>query len=580
MRQKLLFLPTLRDVPAEAEIASHQLILKAGLMRQLVSGVYTYLPIGHRVLRKIMNIVREEMDQAGAQEILMPAMQPAELWKETGRWEAYGPELVRLKDRHERDFVLGPTHEEVVASLVRDDINSYKKLPINLYQIQTKYRDEVRPRFGVIRSREFIMKDAYSFDVDREGLDQSFQAMYDAYMRIFTRCGLEFRAVEADAGAIGGTGTYEFMVLTDIGEDTIAYCTGCSFAANMEKAEVVDKETGPGEGIEDLLALEKVYTPGMKTIEQITQFLGTSPEKVIKSLLYKLDGQYVLALVRGDHQINEAKLKNMFDANVVEMASENEIRELTGSPAGYIGPVGLVGNQLTIVADQAVKSMVNAVTGANEAEFHYLNGNPGKDFSVSKYGDLRNITESDRCPKCNGEVRFARGIEVGHVFKLGTKYSKPMNATYLDAQGKEQVIEMGCYGIGVSRTMQAIIEQLHDDNGIIWPWSVAPFHVHIVPVNMKEDVQREIAEKLYQDLAAEGYEVLLDDRPERAGVKFNDSDLIGIPIRITVGGKAADGMVEVKARKSGEKADVKLEDLSAYLQELSQTLQQNERITV
>ncbi|WP_167577624.1 proline--tRNA ligase [Ammoniphilus sp. YIM 78166] len=562
MRQSSLFLPTLREVPSEAEIASHQLMLRAGFIRQLVSGVYSYLPLGYRVLRKVTQIVREEMDRSGAQEISMPAIQPAELWQETGRWEAYGPELMRLKDRHDRSFVLGPTHEEVVTSIARDGINSYKKLPVNLYQIQTKYRDEVRPRFGVIRSREFIMKDAYSFDTTREGLDRSYQAMYDAYTRIFTRCGMDFRAVDADAGAIGGKGTHEFMALSDIGEDTIAYCSSCNYAANLEKAEVVYQ----GQPSEEAAAeTERIHTPGVKTIQQLAEFLAVPAENTVKSLLFKLDQQYVLALIRGDHELNDVKLKNMFDANVISMASEQEVKDILGSPVGFVGPIGLEGKKVTVVADHAVKDMVNAVTGAGEVDYHLKNVTPGKDFSVQQYGDLRNIKEGDPCPQCGEEIRFARGIEVGHVFKLGTRYSEKMKATFLDEQGKEKPMIMGCYGIGISRTVAAVVEQNHDENGIIWPRSIAPFEIHLIAVNVKNEDQLKLAESLYETLLAAGYEVLYDDRPERAGVKFKDADLVGLPLRITVGAKAAEGVVECKVRKTGESEELSTDQLLDYL---------------
>ncbi|WP_164984857.1 proline--tRNA ligase [Ammoniphilus sp. CFH 90114] len=564
MRQSSLLLPTLREVPSEAEIASHKLMLRAGLIKQLVSGVYSYLPLGYRVVRKVTQIVREEMDRSEAQEISMPAIQPAELWQETGRWEAYGPELMRLKDRHDRSFVLGPTHEEVVTSIARDGINSYKKLPINLYQIQTKYRDEVRPRFGVIRAREFIMKDAYSFDVDRDGLDRSYQAMYDAYTRIFTRCGMDFRAVEADAGAIGGKGTHEFMALSDIGEDTIAYCNSCNYAANLEKADVVYQGQASGETSE---TLEKVHTPAIKTIAQLTEFLGLPAEKTIKSLLFKVDQQYVLALIRGDHELNDIKLKNMFDANVIDMATEQEVMEVLGSPVGFVGPIGLQEKPVAIVADQAVKDMVNAVVGAGVADYHYKNITPGRDFEVSQYGDLRNIQEGDPCPQCGGEIRFARGIEVGHVFKLGTRYSEKMKATFLDENGKEKPMIMGCYGIGISRTVAAVVEQNHDENGIIWPLSIAPFHIHLIAVNPKNEDQLKLAESLYEQISQAGYEVLYDDRPERAGVKFKDADLIGLPLRITIGAKASDGLVECKIRKSGEMQEIAADQVLDYMKE-------------
>ncbi|WP_147393781.1 proline--tRNA ligase [Ammoniphilus oxalaticus] len=565
MRQSSLFLPTLREVPSEAEIASHQLMARAGFIRQLVSGVYSYLPLGHRVLRKVKQITREEMDAAGGQEISMPAIQPSELWRETGRWEAYGPELMRLRDRHDREFVLGPTHEEVVTSLARDGIRSYKRLPMNLYQIQTKYRDEVRPRFGVIRAREFIMKDAYSFDLDQEGLDRSYEAMYNAYQRIFTRCGLDFRAVEADAGAIGGKGSHEFMALSEIGEDTIAYCESCNYAANIEKAEVVYRGQAPA--TEEVAKAEKIHTPAIRTIDQLAEFLDVPATQTIKSLLFKADDQFVLTLVRGDHELNDIKLKNMLDANVVELASEQDVEETLGVPTGFVGPQVSQGRNVKVVADVAVQHIVNGIVGANEIDYHFKNVTPGKDFEVEQYADLRDIEEGDPCPQCGGTIHFARGIEVGHVFKLGTTYSEQMKATFLDEQGKAKPMIMGCYGIGISRTVAAAVEQNHDEHGIIWPVAIAPFHVHIIAVNVKNADQEQVAESLYEQCLAAGFETLLDDRSERAGVKFNDADLIGIPLRITVGGKAKDGIVECKLRKSGEVVEIAQDEVVSYIKE-------------
>lgn len=557
MRQRHLLVPTLREVPADAEIASHRLMLRAGLMRQVAAGIYTYLPLGWRVIQKVMTIIREEMNRAGAQELLLPSLHPAELWQESGRWEYYGPELMRLKDRHNRDFALGPTHEEVVTALLRDEVKSYKKLPITVYQIQTKFRDERRPRFGVMRGREFIMKDAYSFDVDEAGLDKSYQAMYEAYMRIFTRCGLKFRAVEADAGAIGGTSTHEFMVLSDVGEDTLAYCTNCSYAANLEKAEVaaprVDKPSG---GVAER---QRVATPGVRTVAELVAHLGVTAEQIIKSVLFLVDGRPVLVLVRGDHEVNEVKVKNLFGANTVEMADDETVRRVMGAPAGFIGPVNAPETVL-VVADRAVEGVADGVVGANEADAHFVHVVPGRDFAVSRYADLRNIAEGDPCPRCGGTIAFAKGIEVGHVFKLGTKYSEAMGATFLDEEGRERPMIMGCYGIGVTRVVAAIIEQHHDENGIIWPVSVAPFAVHVVPVNWKDEAQRAAAERLYAAFNAAGIEALLDDRDERAGVKFKDADLIGLPLRVTVGGKVADGLVELKVRATGEQEDVPLDE--------------------
>lgn len=566
LKQSQYLIPTLREVPADAEIASHKLLLRAGLARQLASGVYTFLPLALRSLHKIQNIVREEMNRAGAQEILMPAIQPAELWEKSGRWDAYGPELMRLRDRHDRPFALGPTHEEVVTSLIRDEINSYKKLPINVYQIQTKFRDEVRPRFGLIRCREFIMKDAYSFDTSEEGLDKSFQAMFDAYTRIFTRIGLNFRAVEADAGSIGGTGTYEFMALCEIGEDTIAYATEGSYAANLEKAEVVYK----GKGLQpvDTPAAEKIHTPGVRTVQQLMDTLGVAAAQIIKSLVYRVDDRFVLALVRGDHELNEVKLKNLFDATHVRMATEEEVARLVGAPVGFIGPVGVDTEKLEIVADNFVQDVTDGVAGANETDYHLRHVVPGRDFQVSRFADLRNIMEGDDCPRGGGKIAFARGVEVGHVFKLGTKYSKAMGATFLDENGRAREMIMGCYGIGISRIIAAVIEQHHDENGIIWPASVAPFHVHVIPVNAKVEEQRNAAERISQALTDAGLEVLYDDRPERAGVKFKDADLIGLPIRVTVSDKAQEGIVEVRVRRTGETREVSVDQLVGVVSEL------------
>lgn len=560
LKQSKMLIPTLREVPADAEIASHKLLLRAGMARQLASGIYTYLPLALRTLHKIQAIVREEMNRAGAQELLMPAMQPAELWHQTGRWDVYGPELVRLQDRHDRSFALGPTHEEVITSLVRDEINSYKKLPINLYQIQTKFRDEVRPRFGLIRCREFIMKDAYSFDTTQEGLDINFQAMYDAYTRIFTRVGLNFRAVEADAGAIGGRGTYEFMALCEIGEDTIAYSEEGDYAANLEKAEVVYKPSAKPQG--EVPAQKKIHTPGVKTIEQLTKALNVEAKQIIKSLIYRVDEKLVVVLVRGDHELNEVKLKNLYDATHVGMAQEADLRALTGAPAGFVGPVGLDIEKVEIIADNYVQDVHDGIVGANEADYHLAHVVIGRDFKVQRFADLRNITEGDECPRTGGAIKFARGVEVGHVFKLGTKYSQAIGATFLDENGRSQPMIMGCYGIGVSRTIAAAIEQNNDENGIIWPVAIAPFHVHVIPVNVKVDEQRLTSEHITEQLERAGVEVLFDDRPERAGVKFKDADLIGLPLRITVSDKAAqEGTVEVRVRKTGETHHVKVDDL-------------------
>lgn len=556
MKQSRYFLPTLRDLPADAEVKSHQLMLRAGLMRQLAAGVYTYLPFGYQTIKKVIDIVREEMDHAGAQELLMPALQPAELWHQTGRWDDYGPLMMKVTDRHGRLFALGPTHEEVITSLVRDEIKSYKKLPLVLYQIQNKFRDEYRPRSGLLRGREFIMKDAYSFDVTEEGLDRSYTAMYEAYIHIFKRCGLNFRAVEADPGSIGGKSNHEFMVLTEIGEDTILFCTSCNYAANIEKAEVVYISQPSAESPSEL---SKVTTPGIRTVAEQAKYLKLPVEKIIKCILFLVDQEPVLVLVRGDHEVNEAKVRSLLDADSIQMADEELIMKLFNTKPGFVGPIGI--NTVKIIADHAVKDMVNASTGANQTDYHYLNVNPERDFQVDLYGDLRTFKEGDRCPECGAKIEFARGIEVGHVFKLGTKYSRAIGAVYQDENGQQQEMLMGCYGIGISRTVAAIIEQNHDEDGIIWPKEVAPFLVHIVPVNYEDDVQREVADAFYTEFKKAKIDVLLDDRKERAGVKFKDSDLIGIPLRITIGAKAREGMAEIKVRSSGESFEVKIEDV-------------------
>jgi prolyl-tRNA synthetase len=557
MKQSMTIIPTLREIPADAEIKSHQLLLRAGYIRQNASGVYSYLPLAKRVLQKIETIIREEMERAGAVELLMPALQQAELWQESGRWYSYGPELMRLQDRHNRDFALGATHEEVITSLVRDEIKSYKRLPITLYQIQTKFRDEKRPRFGLLRGREFIMKDAYSFHSSQKSLDEVYQKMFEAYSNVFSRCGLNFRAVIADSGAMGGKDTHEFMVLSDVGEDTIAYSDSSSYAANIEMAPVVVQYEKSNE---EVRPLEKVQTVGKKSIDEVSEFLNVSKDKCIKSLLFKVDDQYVLVLVRGDHEVNDVKVKNLFEASIVELATPEETAKVMNCPIGSLGPIN-VSEQVKVVADKAVQAIVNGVCGANEEDYHYINVNPDRDFQVSEYADLRFIQKGDPSPDGQGKIKFARGIEVGHVFKLGTRYSETMNATYLDENGKTQPMIMGCYGIGVSRTMAAIVEQYHDDRGIIWPLSVAPFAVHLIPVNFKDESQKQLADQLYEMLQKHGIEVLYDDRNERAGVKFADSDLIGIPFRITVGKRAEEGIVELKIRKTGETLEVHTENL-------------------
>ncbi|MEG0384088.1 proline--tRNA ligase [Solibacillus cecembensis] len=566
MKQSLTFIPTLRENPSDADVKSHRLLLRAGFIRQNASGIYSYLPLAKRVLTKIEQIVREEMEAINSVELLMPAMQAAELWQESGRWEAYGPELMRLKDRHDRDFALGATHEEVITTLVRDEIKSYKKLPLTLFQIQTKFRDEKRPRFGLLRGREFIMKDAYSFHASRESLDATYDDMYRAYSNIFTRLGLNFRAVIADAGSIGGKGTHEFMVLSDIGEDTIAYSDTSDYAANIEMAEVVVEYTTPDTPKN---AIEKVATPDQKTIEQVSSFLNVDASNVIKSLVFNIDEELVIVLARGDHEINDIKLKNALGAQSVELAEDAAIKELLGCAPGSIGPVKLPLN-VKVIADNAIKSICNGVAGANEDGFHLVNVNPERDFAIASYEDIRFIQEGDLSPDGQGIIKFAEGIEVGHIFKLGTTYSEKMNATYLDEQGKAKPFIMGCYGIGVSRILAAVAEQFQDDNGFIWPNQLAPYDVHLVSVNTKDEAQVQLAGELYGLLKSYRYDVLYDDRTERAGVKFADADLIGLPVRITVGKKASEGIVEVKFRTTGESAEWAKEEVFDRLNEYFQ----------
>lgn len=554
MKMSNMLISTLREVPAEAEIDSHKLMLRAGMIRKMAAGVYNYMPLGLRVLKKIEDVVREEMNSAGAQEFLASAIIPAELWQESGRWDAYGAEMFRVKDRGERDFCLGPTHEEVFTDIARNEIKSYKQLPLNLYQIQTKYRDERRPRFGVMRSREFVMKDAYSFDKDQEGLDLAYDKMHDAYVKIFNRCGLDAKCVAADSGAIGGSNSAEFMVKSEVGEDDVVFCTKCDYAANIEKAySPADKEDK-----QEYKELIKVETPNVKTIEELVEFFSTDKKKFAKTILFNADGKIVAAMVRGDREINEVKISNAIgEVNSLELASAEEVRNATGAEVGFAGPIGIKVDMLLV--DEEVANMYNFIVGANETNYHYDNVNYGKDFE-GIIGDYRNVTEGQQCPVCGEKVTIARGTEVGHIFKLGTKYSEAMNAKFIDEDGKEKPFIMGCYGIGVTRTMASIIEQHHDDNGIIWPLSVAPYHVSVIPVNVKDEDQVNAANELYEKLTSMGVEVLLDDRNERAGVKFKDSELMGIPMRVTVGKKISDGEVEFKLR-NGEMEVIKISDV-------------------
>lgn len=548
MRVSKLYAPTLREVPAEAEVVSHQLMLRAGFMRKAAGGIYTYLPLAWRVLKKIERIVREEMDAKGSQELLMPIVQPAEIWQESGRWDVYGAEMFRLQDRHNRCFCLGPTHEEMVTTLIRGDVRSYRQLPLSVYQIQNKYRDERRPRFGLMRGREFIMKDAYSFDRDEAGLDKSYQDMYDAYTNIFTRCGLNFRPVEADSGAIGGSGSHEFMVIADSGEAEIVFCTSCDYAANVEKAELFPLEAQE----EAMLTKEEVVTPDCKTIADVCAYLKLPVDHSVKAVAYNSEKGLILCFVRGDHEVNEIKVINTCGVIDLEMATEEQLAA-AGTVGGYMGPVGIDNKKVIVVVDATVMKMHNVCCGANKEGYHFINVNPGRDFTPTYVADIRLIQEGDPCPHCGGEVSKARGIEVGQVFKLFTKYSSALKATYLDENGKEQPMVMGCYGVGVSRTMAAAIEQNYDDNGIIWPIEIAPYHVLVVPVNTKDEASAAKAEEIYMQLKKVGLETIIDDRNERPGVKFKDADLIGYPLRVVVGPKTlTEGNLEVKIRKTGE----------------------------
>jgi prolyl-tRNA synthetase len=556
------FIPTLKETPAEAEVISHQLMLRAGMIRKLSSGIYTWLPLGLRVLRKVERIVRQEMDAAGAQELLMPAVQPADLWQESGRWEHYGKELLRFKDRHVHEYCLAPTHEEVITDLIRGEIRSYRDMPLNLYQIQTKFRDEIRPRFGVMRAREFIMKDAYSFDADEDTSADSYRLMHDAYSKVFERLGLRFSVVEADSGAIGGSFSHEFMVLADTGEDAIASCTKCDWAANLEKAEVVlpsGDNPGPVEEIAE------VETPGAHTVEEVAAFLKVKPAQVAKTLVYLADGKPVAAMVRGDRQLNETKLKNHLEVNELELAPASVIEEVSGGPVGFTGPVGL---SIPILVDQELYFLGAMVVGANKADAHLTGVNAGRDLGGGQQADLRLVEPGDPCPRCAGEIEFARGIEVGHIFRLGTKYSQALGASYLDAEGESRPIIMGCYGIGVSRIVAAAIEQGHDDWGIILPLAIAPFSVGLLPMKQEGEAW-DVANQLYDELRALGVDVLLDDRDLRAGVKFKDADLIGIPLRVVVGPKGLkDGQIELKPR-GGEMQMLPLEGAAQALADMA-----------
>jgi prolyl-tRNA synthetase len=568
MRLSRYFVPTLKEDPAEADVISHRLLVRAGMIRKLTSGVYSFLPLGCRALDKAARIVREEMDRSGCMEVFMPMVQPADLWMETGRWDHYGKELLRFKDRHERDSCLGPTHEEVITDIIRRDVRSYRQLPLNLYQIQTKFRDEIRPRFGLMRCREFVMKDAYSFDRDETGAQASYEQMFNAYTRIFNRLGLTFRAVEADSGAIGGSTSHEFMVLAETGEDVIAACQSCAYAANLEKAEVIpDSQASSSLPPEP----EVVQTPGMNTIAKVAEFLNVQPSDIVKTLLYVADDRPVVALIPGDRELNTVKLKNHCGASEIRPADPREVADWTGAPVGYAGPVQL--DMETIVADSSLRNGSDWVTGANENDAHFIHVDLTRDTRVSAYTDLVNVTESDPCPKCGGQMKFSKGIEVGHVFNLGTKYSQAMKATFLDEEGREKEMIMGCYGIGVSRIIAAAIEQNHDQNGIIFPPHIAPFEACVIALNVKDQEVMDMAEWIYQQMQGLGVDVILDDRDERPGFKFKDADLLGHPIQVIVGSKGLQNrVVEIKNRKTGERQELPLdtfeESFAGWRQEL------------
>jgi len=563
MRMSKLYLPTLKEDPAEADVVSHKLMLRAGMMRKHSSGIYSYLPLGYKVIKNIEKITRKHMDNSEAQEVLLPIMQTSEIWKDSKRWDKFGPLMIKFNDRKSREYCLGPTHEEVVTDLVRDEVRSYKDLPLNLYQIQTKVRDEIRPRFGVMRGREFIMKDAYSLDIDYQGLDKSYQAMYDAYERIFAECGLEAVAVEADTGAMGGKDSHEFMVLADSGEDEVAFCSSCDYAANVERA--TSKKTEIDFEVE--AEAEKIHTPEIKTISELEEYLEVPAAKMIKAVAVVADGEAVLALVSGEDELNEIKLTNYLQANELRAAEDEEFAELFSSVPGFIGPVELDG--VRIIADQRLKNMSGAVVGANEKDYHLKNVKANRDFEVEAFTDLRSVRGGERCPKCDqGKLNIKDGIEVGHIFKLGTKYSENMGANYLDENGKAQPIVMGSYGIGITRLVAAAIEQNNDQYGIKWPKAIAPYQIIILPLGNDEIVQ-EKSEEIYQNLKAEGWEVLIDDRNERAGVKFNDSELIGIPLRLTIGSRSLEnGVVEAMIRENNEKMEIELENLNDRVKDL------------
>lgn len=565
MRFSKSYIKTLKETPKEAETASHKLLLRASMIKKLTSGVYTYLPLGYKALKKVENIVREEMDRAGSQEILMPVLQPAELWKESGRWDVMGPLMMKLQDRNKRDFVLGPTHEEVVTDLIRNDISSYKALPLSLYQIQTKFRDEIRPRFGLMRGREFVMKDAYSFHATAESLDEEFLNMRDTYSRIFSRCGLKFRPVEADSGAIGGSGSQEFHVLADSGEDEIIYCDSCSYAANVETA-VSRVEAAP---MEELKNAELIDTPNVSKIDDIVQFLNIPYSKTVKAMMYRDMGndQIYMVLIRGDYEVNETKLKNIVNAVEVALLTDEEL-EKHGLIKGFIGPYGIELGDIKVIADTAVTEINNHTAGGNKMDTHYVNVNYGRDYKADIVADIKTVKVGETCERCGGKLHSARGIEVGHIFKLGDKYSKALNATFLDDKGISKAMIMGCYGIGVSRTLASAIEQNNDEFGIIWPTALAPYIVDVIPANMKNEAQVKVAEEIYEALLNDGIDSMIDDRDERPGFKFKDADLIGFPFKVVSGKRAEEGIVEFKIRKTGETLEISKDDVVSTVREL------------
>jgi len=570
MRWSRAFIPTLKEAPSDAVAPSHKLLIKGGFIRQVASGIYEFLPLGLKVLKKIENIIREEMNKAGAMEVLLTVLNPKELWEETGRWELYGEELFKLKDRHGREFCLGPTHEEEITDLIRKEVKSYKQLPLILYQIQTKFRDEKRPRFGLIRAREFLMKDAYSFDRDYSSAEKSYKLMGEVYERIFNRLGLKFLRAKADTGQIGGKLSEEFIAITPYGEAKVAYCPSCGYCAN---AEIVELKKGNEEN-EEMKPMKKVATPNIRTIEELAQFLSVPKRKILKSLLYIVKGEPILVLIRGDREVDENKLERALQTDAFRLATDEEIKEILGTERGFVGIINLNKEKIKkILWDNSVYGIKNMVVAGNEPHYHYINVNPGRDFEYGEFYDLSEVIEGDPCPQCGQPLlKIVKGLEVGHIFLLGTRYSEPMKAFFRDKDGKEKTIIMGCYGIGVSRLLAAIVEQNHDENGIIFPINIAPFQLEILPIDYSNEIQREISEKLYREALEKNIDVIIDDREERAGFKFKDADLVGIPLRIVVGKKAKEGIVEIQVRRTGEKIDVPIEQAIEKVQELMKEL--------